>query len=98
MRRNSLLAQTIQNTIAISAWIILAIAFNKWWIALFSILFMTRYRYFRFCDKCGKRAPYANSYHDALKRAKEIGWIHCAETNEDYCPECQKLLEEESKR
>ena len=30
-----------KNTISLALWVVLAIAFNKWWIALFSILFLT---------------------------------------------------------
>ena len=35
------IAVLIKNTISLTLWIVLAIAFNKWWIALFSILFLT---------------------------------------------------------
>ena len=30
----------IKNIISLSLWVILAIPFNKWWISLFSILFL----------------------------------------------------------
>ena len=73
-------------------WIVLAIVFDKWWIALFSALFMsgvkTTYKSYRICDKCGKHSPYADSYNEALDKAKEAGWIHF-EDNKDYCPDCQ---------
>lgn len=35
----SLIAILINNIIILALWIILAIVFNKWWIAFFSILF-----------------------------------------------------------
>lgn len=34
------IAVLISNIITLSLWVILAIAFNKWWIALFSMLFL----------------------------------------------------------
>ena len=35
------IAVLIKNTISLTLWVVLEIAFNKWWIALFSILFLT---------------------------------------------------------
>lgn len=35
------IAVLIKNTISLTLWVALAITFNKWWIALFSILFLT---------------------------------------------------------
>ena len=35
------IAVLIKNTISLTLWVMMAIAFNKWWIALFSILFLT---------------------------------------------------------
>lgn len=35
------IAVLIKNTISLTLWVVMAIAFNKWWIALFSILFLT---------------------------------------------------------
>lgn len=35
------IAVLIKNTISLTLWVVLAIAFNKWWLALFSILFLT---------------------------------------------------------
>ena len=71
----------------------MAIVFNKWWIALFALLFMTSYetvcKYYRICDKCGKHSDYANSYNEALDKAKASGWLHIAEDNKDYCPDCR---------
>lgn len=93
MNKNILLAWTIKNSICAICWVVLAINFDKWWIALFGLLFMsglkTGYGSFRICDKCGKHSPYADSYNDALDKAKEAGWVHYVDSNKDYCPECQ---------
>lgn len=93
MNKSDLWALAIKNSICMICWIVLAIVFGKWWIALFSVLFMsgvkTVYKSYRICDKCGKHSPYADSYNEALDKAKEAGWIHCVEDNKDYCPDCQ---------
>jgi hypothetical protein len=86
-------AWAIKNSICIICWTTLAIIFNKWWIALFGLLFVsglqTKYQSYRVCDKCGKHSPYADNYNEALNKAKEAGWVHCVESNKDYCPECK---------
>lgn len=79
MNKNILWACVIQNSICIICWTALAIVFNKWWIAFFSVLFMSSspvQYYYRYCDNCGKHGPYANSYNEALKRPKkQVGFI-----------------------
>ena len=93
MNKNTLYAWAAKNSIAILAWAVLAIIFNKWWIALFALLFMsnieTKHKTYRVCDKCGKHGPYADSHNEALDKAKKAGWVHCIEGNKDYCPDCQ---------
>lgn len=93
MNKDILWAWVVKNIVVVLAWAILAIIFNKWWIALFSILFVnglqTKYRNYRVCDKCGKHSPYADTYNEALDKAKEAGWIHYVDGNKDYCPDCQ---------
>jgi hypothetical protein len=93
MDKNTLWAWAIKNSICIICWTVLAIIFNKWWIALFAVLFMsglqTKYKACRVCDKYGKHSPYANDYNEALDKAKEAGWVHCVDGNKDYCPDCQ---------
>lgn len=83
----------IKNSVHMICWTCLAIVFDKWWIALFGLLFMdllkTKMYYCRTCDKCGKRSPYANSYNEALDKAKEAGWVHEVDGNKDYCPDCK---------
>lgn len=94
MDKSFIRAWAFKNIIAIIAWTALAILFNKWWIALFSLLFISSIKMpiksCRVCDGCGKHSPYANSYNEALDKAKEAGWIHYVDGNRDYCPECSK--------
>jgi hypothetical protein len=86
-------AVAIKNSICVICWTALAIIFHKWWIALFGALFITsietKNKSYRVCDRCGKHSPYADSYNDALDKAKAAGWIHHADGNKDYCPECK---------
>lgn len=93
MRNKSFLSCMIYNSIAVICWTILAILFNHWWIALFSLLFMSsvesKYKHHRVCDGCGKHSPYADSYNEALDKAKSAGWTHIAASNKDYCPQCR---------
>lgn len=88
----------IKNSICVICWTALAIIFHKWWIALFGALFITSIsggtikKYYRVCDRCGKHSEYTDSYNEALDKAKAAGWIHFADTNKDYCPECKTKL------
>ena len=41
MDKNTLYIWAVKNSIALIAWTVLAIVFNKWWIALFAALFMS---------------------------------------------------------
>lgn len=94
MNKNVWWACIIYNVICVICLTILAIMFNKWWIILFEILFVsfpkTKHEYYRICDKCGKHSEYADSYNTALDKAKAAGWIHYVDGNKDYCPDCQK--------
>jgi hypothetical protein len=95
MNKSGLGAIMLKNSICVISWAVLAVIFNKWWIALFATLFMTScgietvHRYYRVCDKCGKPSPVAGSYNEALDKAKASGWIHIVEGNKDYCPDCR---------
>ena len=93
MNKDILWPWAIQNSIALLSWTALAIIFDKWWIALFSVLCMssikTAHKTYRICDKCGKHSPYADSHNEALDKAKAAGWVHYADSNKDYCPDCQ---------
>lgn len=81
-----------KNAVCVICWTILAVYFNKWWIALFAAFFLsgvqTAYKTYRICDGCGKHSPYADSRNEALDKAKEAGWIHLVDGNKDYCPKC----------
>ena len=94
MDKNTVWAVMLKNITVILIWIALAIYFDKWWISLFALLFMSyvevKHRSYRVCDGCGKHSPYANSYNDALDKAKKAGWVHYVDGNRDYCPECEK--------
>lgn len=95
MNKGAWWAWAIKNSICTICWVVLAIVFNKWWIALFSLLFLSSLqtkKYYRLCDKCGKHSEYADSYNEALDKAKKAGWIHYVEGNKDYCPECKGKL------
>ena len=93
MNKNIYWSIAIKNIICVICFTALSIVFYKWWIVLFSALFMTSYeiknRYYRICDKCGKHSPEADSYNEALNKAKAAGWVHYVEGNKDYCPECR---------
>lgn len=95
MKKNIYLACAIQNAACIFCCTILAVIFQKWWIVFFSILFFSYVKepataYFRVCDKCGKHSPEADTYNNALEKAKDFGWTHIKNGDkwEDYCPEC----------
>ena len=93
MNKNIYWPWAIKNIIDIACWTVLAIHFNKWWIALFAALFVsslkTNVGKYKICDRCGKHSPYADSHNEALEKAKAAGWVHYVECNKDYCPDCK---------
>lgn len=97
MSKSAWWAWAIKNSICIICWTVLAVIFNKWWIAFFAALFLSGLQgggkaYYRICDNCGRHSPYAATYNGAIDEAEKAGWRHCSEDNTDYCPNCQKLL------
>lgn len=91
-------AWAIKNSVCVICWVVLAIMFNKWWIALFSVLFMSDLKshpaiqqYYRVCDKCGKHSPMTDDYNEAIDKARECGWIIRKDGDkwDDRCPDCQ---------
>lgn len=94
MNKSIIWAWAIKNSICVICFAVLAIVFHKWWIILFSALFLselkTAHQSYRVCDGCGKHSPYADSYNEALDKAKTAGWVHYVDGNKDYCPECQR--------
>ena len=100
MNKSAWWAWAIRNSVCVICWTTLAIVFNKWWICLFAMFFFcslqtqTGRGYYRICDRCGKHSEYADSYNEALDKAKKAGWVHYVEDNKDYCPECKAKLDE----
>ena len=95
MKNNHLLwAWVIKNSVAIICWTALAIFFGKWWIALFSGLFLSDLKVHGrtiICDTCGKRTPPQVSLEEARAEAQRRGWLTYKEDGQDkdMCPECQ---------
>ena len=93
MNKEVLWVWLLKNVMMMLLWTLIAIVFNKWWIILFALLFMssveTKHKSYRVCDGCGKHSPYANSHNESLDKAKAEGWTHIADTNKDYCPQCR---------
>ena len=100
MDKNGIWAWSLKNIVCVVCWVVLAIVFNKWWIALFGLLFLSGYKTSlgkcRVCDKCGKHSPYADSHNEVLDKAKAAGWVHYVVGDKDYCPDCQKDLKGDS--
>ena len=92
MNKNNVYAVLAQNSICVICWVILAVCFDRWWIALFALLFMsscvTVPVHYRICDKCGKHGPEARSVKESIDKAVLAGWKHISESNKDYCPNC----------
>lgn len=88
---------TIINSVCVICFTALAIIFNKWWIVLFAPLCMTTFKtqptkaYYRTCDKCGIHSEYASSNNEAIKKARDAGWIirKVGDKWDDRCPDCQ---------
>lgn len=102
MDKITIWALMLKNIIVVLIWGALAVLFDKWWIALFAIFFMSyvevKPKIYRICDGCGKHGPYASSYNEALDKAKEAGWIHYVYGVRDYCPECAKNIKDYEER
>ena len=96
MYKNIYWAWAIKNSICVICWIALAMVFDRWWIALFSLLFISSIEmspktyYCRSCDKCGEHSEYAETPEKALEKATKAGWVHYEDENKDYCPKCQR--------
>lgn len=91
-------AWAFKNSVNIICWVVLAIVFNKWWIALFAGLFVSWFqtsekKYYRVCDNCGRHSPYVNTYNEAIEAAEKEGWVHIPKDDTDYCPHCQRIME-----
>ena len=86
----------LKNAIVMICWTVLAIIFNKWWIAFFAVLFFsnltTKTNHYKVCDRCGKRGPSGFDKEDAAIKAERYGWIHFTNPDEDICPECKNKI------
>ena len=85
MNKNIYWPWAIKNIIDIACWTALAIHFNKWWIALFAVLFVsslkTNVGRYRICDKCGK--------------ATRIGYKILGDGKKSrYCKNCLEILDD----
>jgi hypothetical protein len=95
MNKHAYWAWAIKNSTVMICFTVLTLTFNKWWIVLFAMFFLSDLRttpttaYYRVCDICGEHSPYAKSPEEALKKAEEAGWIHYKGLNTDYCPKCK---------
>ena len=97
MDKNIWWSWAVKNIVCVLCWCALAIVFDRWWISLFSILFVNALSignakmYYRICDKCGKHSPLAESYNGAIEKAKESGWEikKVGDKWDDRCPDCK---------
>lgn len=94
MNKHSLWAWVVSTSIVLIGWIGLAIYFNKWWVALFCILFLPSFsktKTHMICDGCGRYSPYAEDHRAAIEKEIKAGWVRRYVNGkwEDYCPECQ---------
>lgn len=84
----------IYNIINLICFIILAIIFCKWWIIFFALLFtiipnaLYKDKQWRVCDSCGRWSESGDCEEEAIKRAKQCGWLHIETSNKDFCPDC----------
>ena len=91
----------VLNLVALITWATLAVIFNKWWLALFAILFWsTVRRSYIYCDGCGEKGPTANSVDEARAKAYGEGWISDVHEGKtlDYCPKCAKMYYRRDKK
>ena len=92
---------TVMNIVVLICFTFLAVVFGKWWISLFSVLFMstTKNGTRVICDGCGRYSQKGKDHAEGIELARAAGWIRrkAGDTWEDYCPECQAkvLLKEE---
>ena len=97
------IAILIKNSVSLICWVALAIYFDKWWIALFSVFFMASWEtnklYYRVCDECERHSPAANDHNKAIDLAIEAGWIHkkSGDGFENFCPACQEKMRKEGR-
>lgn len=93
MKDKDVIVVSICNVCKVAIFATLAFVFNRWWIVLFSLLFMSTLtvlpRHYRICDICGKHSEHADTIEQAIKKAKAAGWVHIKDGDKDYCPDCK---------
>jgi len=98
MDKRILWAPVVNNCVSVIGWIVLAIFFEKWWIALFSIFFVSwkvKTKTHMICDGCGRYSPYAETHGEAIEKELQVGWIRRRSQGgdwEDFCPDCQAKM------
>lgn len=96
MTSRDYLISRIFNILVLLIWIGLAVFFDKWWLSLISVFFMSFpkviHSYYRVCDICGRHSRYANSNEEAIYMALSDGWEHNHQDNTDYCPHCKNSI------
>ncbi len=102
MKNNSF--YMLYNIAVVAVFAVIAINFDKWWIVLFSLLFVfsssTKYIHRIKCDSCGKSSKSASSFSEAREQAKAEGWKHYPIKDNgffDICPDCASLYKEKPK-
>lgn len=88
MKNIEWVAWVIKNSVVMICFTTVAIFFGKWWIILFSIIWLSNMKTEsstrRICDGCGRVI-------DLDGEARRAGWVRRknGEKWEDFCPECQ---------
>lgn len=97
MDKNNYWGFIIYNIVCIICFTILAVLFNRWWVALFVLLCLNYpklvTKHCRVCDICGKKSTGADTPEQALSNAINDGWLHIVDGNKDFCPICRKRIQ-----
>lgn len=98
MDKNNFFLITILNCVITISWVVIAVIFNKWWLALFAGLFVYGYNssenihlYHRVCDECGKKSPNFYTKDEVIPSITKLGWVH-KDNDKDFCPECARKM------
>lgn len=93
MRRNTFAAVAAIYTVALVCWTVLAVAFQKWWIAIFALLFFPSIKEYHTtkCDGCGIQIIH-ESEETRIADLRRAGWVREMKNGNwlDFCPACQR--------
>jgi len=94
MRRKTFAVVAIIYAVALVCWTVLAVAFQKWWIALFALLFFPSVKEYRAtkCDGCGVQLAH-ESEETRYADLRHAGWVRELDASGrwlDLCPTCQR--------